>query len=71
MLHTVRFLFWSWAHRRAEALWHWIYNRKLKPITPKSSLIPENQMFFCGHREATEDEKKSGIHYVGIYRQLH
>lgn len=25
----MRLKFWRWAHRRAEALWHWIYYHKL------------------------------------------
>jgi hypothetical protein len=27
----MRLKFWRWAHRRAEALWHWIYRNKLGP----------------------------------------
>lgn len=25
----MRLKFWEWAHKRAEALWHWIYYNKL------------------------------------------
>jgi hypothetical protein len=70
VLKRLRFRFWTWAHRRAEDLWHWIYYRKLLPVTPKQKIVP-SPMFFCGHQEPSDEEKKRGITVVGVYRSMH
>jgi hypothetical protein len=70
MWRALRLRFWRWAHDRAEALWHWIYYKKLGPLTPKPQLIAPNRLFLADHREATDEEKKRGIKYVHTYRSL-
>lgn len=32
MMRRLRYRFWSWAHRRAEDLWHWIYYKRLRRL---------------------------------------
>jgi hypothetical protein len=67
MFRSQRFRFWRWAHDRAEALWHWIYYKKLEPLTPKPA-IAQNVLYCVEHREATEEEKGRGIQQVDLYR---
>jgi hypothetical protein len=67
MLTKLRFRFWSWAHDKAEALWHWIYYRKLLPLTPKP-VASEPLLYFVESREATAAEEQRGISHVDLYR---
>lgn len=30
----LRYWFWSKVHAALESAWHWVYYRKLKPVTP-------------------------------------
>ena len=50
-MRRLRYLFWRWVHDQIERLWHWVYYRKLKPITPP---FPQGEVIY--HKILENDE---------------
>ena len=68
-MKTLRYKFWSWAHRKAESLWHWIYYRKLKPLEDPKLAVPVNYTYvYEGSRAANAEEQGRGVDRVDFYR---
>jgi len=65
----MRLRFWRWAHRRAEALWHWIYYNKLPQGKAERAraIVGQNRTYGYTFKYMTADGRECDPN-IKVYR---